>query len=479
MSTNSYITDTAMAFDLLARIVGAPEADGGELAAQLAGLERFLYEDFTAFSRQGAPPNAAELFDRLEAELWRFREYTEFPGIAGKVVVGLGGGFSAGKSSFINGFFGQRSLPTSLVPTTAVPTYVIQGDVEAVCGLNAFGRRVDLDVQAFRAITHDFHKQYKVAFGHLLKAMFVQVPYQAFAHLAFLDTPGYSKADAAVPGGRSDERLTRTQLLGADRLIWLVDAESGLPGSDVAFLRSLGTNVPILVLVNKVEKKQSDLAEILAATARALEGSGLSVLDILPISARQPEDFAMPRARSIITGWGVANQNAAFVQNFKAVFTAYAEHFKAEAAREAGQLARLNRVSLRVETEDPAVKGDVHAALHQVQVAQRHFKERGAALKVLEGQFFTLLRRVAARTGTTVPDPELIALDAFRLSVVEALRAARGLAAVTWLADLSPVIGKTMDDLRKGASIPKARRMGDAIATTLVASGGKIRQRKE
>lgn len=68
--------------------------------------------------------------------------------ILGKRVVAIGGGFSSGKSSFLNSFLGGESLlPIDTLPTTAVPAYLISGTEEKASGLNLFRERISLSLR--------------------------------------------------------------------------------------------------------------------------------------------------------------------------------------------------------------------------------------------------------------------------------------------------------------------------------------------
>ena len=69
----------------------------------------------------------------------------------------------------------------------------------------------------------------------------------------FLDTPGYSKADAEHHH-HSDEKLAINQLSKADYLIWLVNAKNGtIRDEDLQFLqKSHQKNLFLLYLPSRI-----------------------------------------------------------------------------------------------------------------------------------------------------------------------------------------------------------------------------------
>lgn len=425
--SNLYVNEDGQAVGLLARVVGVPirKDDGAE--ALLQDLDQFLRRDMTDFSRKGAPPHSAELLDSMEYELGRLREFCEFPGVAGKRVVALGGAFNAGKSSFINALFGSDVLPVDLTPTTAVPTYVIRAPQLAMCGLNAFGRKVTLDADALKAITHDFEERHRVGFGHLLKSVFIEQPGVEYRQLAFLDTPGYSKAEGAQPGRMSDEAIARHQLRSADAILWLVDAVSGtLPYSDVMFLQSLETDAPILILINKAEKMGASLASVVASVRGAVEGTQLNVRGIYRISAHEPTNFDLQEVQAILRGWNAEPSELTFIRNFKQVFDAYDQHFRQEEYDAGVRLEWLNQVLLKLPHTDEQTLQHLETLQQDFRAVKRSCKACLDELDALQARFFMLVCNVGAHAGIPLPPPEAVDLmPATRQPAREVLQQAR------------------------------------------------------
>ena len=64
-----------------------------------------------------------------------------------KNIIALGGGFSCGKSSFINSLFQNKDvrLPTGVNPVTAIPAYVSSGEKSGIKGYSYTGGSIDVE----------------------------------------------------------------------------------------------------------------------------------------------------------------------------------------------------------------------------------------------------------------------------------------------------------------------------------------------
>ena len=149
--------DIAQRYDLLCRASQSNmEQDGQRLqfAADLDVLDKIINHDLPELARSGSPDHFADILKDLNLELEHFREFCEFPDLAQKVVVGVGGAFSAGKSSLINTLLGKKRLVVEIDPTTSLPTHLLHGEQEQITALNLFRRRVILSQDEFASVTH-------------------------------------------------------------------------------------------------------------------------------------------------------------------------------------------------------------------------------------------------------------------------------------------------------------------------------------
>ena len=202
--------------------------------------------------------------------------------LIGKNVVALGGGFSSGKSSFLNAMMGGRKiLPEDLDPSTAVPTYIVRGKEHEAHGLNVFDAQITLNLRRadLRKIAHGFGEVTddddrkitdSITLGHVLKSVFFSTPLHSYEHLAFLDTPGYSKPDAAEYSVKTDEQIARGQLNTSNFILWFVPLEKNgtISQTDIDFIRTLREDIPKMVILSQSDKKDiSNLRKIIERTS--------------------------------------------------------------------------------------------------------------------------------------------------------------------------------------------------------------------
>ena len=175
-----------------------------------------------------------------------------------KTVIGVGGGFSAGKSRFINSFLSIDKLPEALEPCTAVATYVSWNSIERMQALNLFNHHVEINAEHLGQLRHFVGDEKSVnesiQLGQLLQHVHISSPAICWEHVAFLDTPGYSKAYGQHHVW-SDYQTALMQLSEADYVIWLVSAKNGtIRNEDLEFLQAIELRKPLFIVVT-----QSDL----------------------------------------------------------------------------------------------------------------------------------------------------------------------------------------------------------------------------
>ena len=271
--------------NLLKRIIMTNET--ANLNVDLSEIEKIITKELPNKLEKNAPPNFPELYFEFKQEYERFKEFILFDRLIGKNVVALGGGFSSGKSSFLNSILGEELLPSDITPSTSVPAYLIHDEISFVYGINIFESKIVMQPEEVCLIAHGFGKDdtdgVEVTLGHLLQSLFVASPNQPFQHIALLDTPGYSKAEINGYSSKTDEKIAHTQLNSANFILWFVPADSGtVTNSDIEFLRSLNSDIPKLIVVNKADKLMpDDLDEVVDKIHNILQMKGIQVLDVL------------------------------------------------------------------------------------------------------------------------------------------------------------------------------------------------------
>ena len=211
-------------FRLLSRLISTPETlSEGE--REFRALEKRIQSDFLSITSNVGMPGESAMYAKLLTLLEDLHELVNFPYLANKNILAVGGEFSAGKSRFLNAVFGEENLlPTDPNPTTAIPTYLIYGEQENISALNSFSRLQTLSREELNAISHGFNAnqtdaESRISFYHVLRLLQVKSPsMKRWPNIAFLDTPGYSKpkeniddedAAAGTDAGTTDEEKAR------------------------------------------------------------------------------------------------------------------------------------------------------------------------------------------------------------------------------------------------------------------------------
>ena len=139
-----------------------------------------------------------------------------------------------------------------------MPTYLVHGEEPRLSGVNIFDYKFELPADAVRDISHGFgavrEGEKGVTLGHIVRNLFLSVPFQPYEHIAFLDTPGYSAPDEANYSPKQTRRLPRQQLNTANYILWFVQANAGTTTEkDLAFLQTLRPDIPKLVILSKAD----------------------------------------------------------------------------------------------------------------------------------------------------------------------------------------------------------------------------------
>lgn len=300
--SNPYLSDPQQSLALIAKLLPRRNRRDDHTEADKAAnrLDSLLEGRFMYTVRELGLDSLA-LSRRMEKLSDQISEYQKIRLLLSKSVVGLGGQFSAGKSSFINSCLGAGQngqpiiLPEDQNPTTSIPTYILGGDEEkiyAYCG----SKMIPLDEQAMKAMTHEFFETYGIGFSRFVDNIVIytnNMPYQWHDKLAFLDTPGYNKADTNARENLRDETLAREQLKAVDYLIWLVSIDNGtLHEGDVKFLQRVPKDTKILVVANKADKKtEAEIEAIINTIEETLDKENIDVFAVTAYSSRDSKEY--------------------------------------------------------------------------------------------------------------------------------------------------------------------------------------------
>ncbi|WP_379968299.1 dynamin family protein [Ectobacillus sp. sgz5001026] len=237
--------------------------------------------------------NELELYQQLIQLSDKLFEQNKMKLLEKKMVIGIGGKFSAGKSKFINSLLQSNFLPEAQSPTTSIATYLVQGKEETVSAYTKYDRKVPITMEAANALTHAFYDKYNLGFSQFINNLVMTIPSFQYKQIALLDTPGYSKSDSSIVQNVSDEHKAFTQLRSVDRLIWLVDIENGIiQQDDIEFIESLNLTQPVLIVFNKADKKSTDDVErVIEESKEILRMTNIPIFEVIAYSALETKEF--------------------------------------------------------------------------------------------------------------------------------------------------------------------------------------------
>ncbi|WQZ14591.1 dynamin-like GTPase family protein [Helicobacter pylori] len=268
-------------YDLIARILNAKMKNEG-----LEEYQSVLDNEFLEFASGVDSLKEKEIalltLQEIQKELQLVASY---PSLFQKNMVAVGGGFSAGKSTFLNNLLGLKlKLPEHMNPTTAIPTYCLKDKKEVLMGFSQNGGMVELPHLAF---DHQFLESLGFNLKEIMPFMLLSAPSVPFEFLCFIDTPGYNPAKQGYTDG--DKEVSKESLKHAKHILWLVSCECGdLHKDDLEFLQELyeeeGKQV-FIVLSRADRRTKSQLEEVAKQIKETLENNGIEFLGIGAYSA--------------------------------------------------------------------------------------------------------------------------------------------------------------------------------------------------
>lgn len=208
--------------------------------------------------------------------------------VTSKTSIGIGGGFSTGKSRFINTLLDLDILPEAIEPCTAVATYLTYSESDHIEALNIFNSITNIEQQQLKQLRHyigdDSEKTLHIS--QLIRHVTIKSQQIKWQNISFLDTPGYSKADAKN-SIVNDENLALTQLSSVDHIVWLVSAKNGMiRDDDIKFLHQIDHQNPVFIVITQADLvNQEDILPIMEGIQQHLEKNNIVIAGLMAWAA--------------------------------------------------------------------------------------------------------------------------------------------------------------------------------------------------
>ncbi|GHQ18347.1 dynamin-like GTPase family protein [Helicobacter pylori] len=273
-------------YDLIARILNAKTNNEG-----LEEYQQILDNEFLEFASGVDSLKEKEIALLMLQEIKKeLQLVASYPSLFQKTMVAVGGGFSAGKSTFLNNLLGLKlKLPEHMNPTTAIPTYCLKGKKEVLMGFSQNGGMVELPHLTFN---HAFLKSLGFNLKEIMPFMLLSVPSVPFEFLCFIDTPGYNPGNQGYTGG--DKEASKESLQHAKHILWLISCECGeLHKDDLEYLQELyEEGKQVFIVLSRADKRtKSQLEEVAIKIRETLKDNGIEFLGICAYSATRYQEI--------------------------------------------------------------------------------------------------------------------------------------------------------------------------------------------
>jgi len=337
-------------FSLVSRVLAQQPPVNQELD-RFANLINHDYMEFAG--RESSLAAEAQAVLDMQAILAELRMLNNFPSIAGKTILSIAGGFSSGKSAFVNSFIRDSSvrLATGINPVTVVPSYVVCSEETRIKGYSYNGGAIDLEPSLYASMSHEYVKAFGFDLRRILPFISVKVPMdpELFGNLCIIDTPGYNPGTSG--GASAADRSTAASLVNqATALVWVIglDPAGTIDQSDIEFIQSTPFRGDSLYIVlNKADvKSEDDIDQIMDQVADDLafadiEYSGMCAYSstarrrTYPSTGLTFEEFLRSINRKVDVVGKISNK-------LDAVFDAYKHAIKADIAQLKGRKNEFN-----------------------------------------------------------------------------------------------------------------------------------------
>jgi hypothetical protein len=266
-------------------------------------LEKFhvlLTKDFLTFTQgESTMHEDAIAHSRLQEVEKELTDSVNFPMLSTKNIVAVAGGFSSGKSKFLNTiiYADNVRLSTGINPVTAIPTFVQQGEEAKIIAYSPDGRQGEIPVELFNKIDHQFIEKLGFNLKSIMPYSTVTAPFveklKELSNVCFIDTPGYDAAKNEET--QEDSSAAFDSLQKATAILWFIDIDNGtLHKKDINFLHSInaqGNAKKLFVVVSRADRKKSTVQNVIDRIKDDLEENDIPYDGISAYSSNEKKEY--------------------------------------------------------------------------------------------------------------------------------------------------------------------------------------------
>jgi len=171
------------------------------------------------------------------------------------LIIGVVGGFSTGKSSFINSLLGEESLGVKVEPATAKITQLVYGEKTTYKRILKNGDVQKISSKEYKKYSiHDHSIKTKNNTFDEIDHFQISIDNKYLQKVNIIDTPGFSSIS------KKDDSLTKKWMDKLDALVWLFDAEKVGDKMEIDLLKQY-SGKHIIGIINKIDLKQPSVRE--------------------------------------------------------------------------------------------------------------------------------------------------------------------------------------------------------------------------
>ncbi len=285
---------TQIRFALVSRLLAVPPPRNEGIEA----FQKLLDDDYMRFaSAEASLADEAKALRLLQSIQQELHLMAANPDIFRRTVVGVVGGFSSGKSAFINSFLGKDfKLLSSVTPATVIPSYVYPAQQTQIQAYSFNGGCIDLDAGFYQEMSRAFVEKFSFDLKRIMPLVSVgtSMDTERTGNICLMDTPGYNPGTEGS-FSQSDRAVAVSHSRKSDVLFWVIgiDANGTTPDSDIEFLKEIGfEGRPVYVVLNKADLRSADqIEEILAQIEDEIELNGITVEGISVYSSKYGKEY--------------------------------------------------------------------------------------------------------------------------------------------------------------------------------------------